>query len=175
MAARNNRWNQAAEVTTEAQVAEDILDSTENLTSITETEVQEQEQTIAEALHEIATANDPIGEVQNVKVDPTPTKVYTADQLPYVNKSAEEIFGMFGGEQSRGAISTAIRTLISVGFSKGETAKMLGKRYQHVRNVLIETAKSDETKAIRQARSNAPITLATVDSLKADEAEPKSE
>ena len=160
-------WNQAVESTTETEVETNdaMLDSTENLTSMTE---MEPEQTIAEALQEIATAEP---EVQAVTVDPTPTKVYTAEQLPYVNKTSEEIFGMFGGEKARGAISTAIRTLISVGFSKGDTTKMLGKRYQHVRNVLIESAKSAEMASRKQAQSNAPITLATVNLPEADKAE----
>lgn len=40
-----------------------------------------------------------------------------------------------------GGVSKAIRILTERGFSRGEVAKMLGKRYQHVRNVLITPVK----------------------------------
>jgi len=41
-----------------------------------------------------------------------------------------------------GSVSKAIRTLIGLGFTKSETANMLGKRYQHVRNVLLNPLKN---------------------------------
>ena len=40
-----------------------------------------------------------------------------------------------------GGVSKAIRQLTDAGFSRGEVAKMLNKRYQHVRNVLITPIK----------------------------------
>lgn len=114
------------------------------------------EQTIAEALQEIADAN-PITKVEVVG------RVYTESQLPYVGKTSGELFAMFGGESSRGAISTAIRTLTAVGFSRGETAKMLNKRYQHVRNVLIEAARSQEANDRKRAIAAKSVTLPVVE------------
>ena len=43
--------------------------------------------------------------------------------------------------ESFGGVSKAIRGLIALGYSRGETAKTLDKRYQHVRNVLITPVK----------------------------------
>lgn len=40
-----------------------------------------------------------------------------------------------------GSVSAAIRKLASEGKSRGEIAKLLNKRYQHVRNVLITPVK----------------------------------
>lgn len=40
-----------------------------------------------------------------------------------------------------GNVSKAIRGLNSEGFSRSQIAKMLNKRYQHVRNVLITPIK----------------------------------
>lgn len=40
-----------------------------------------------------------------------------------------------------GGVSKAIRKLTNAGFERGEVAKMLNKRYQHVRNVLITPLK----------------------------------
>jgi len=38
--------------------------------------------------------------------------------------------------KTHGGVSKAIRALIAGGMSKGDVARTLGKRYQHVRNVL---------------------------------------
>ena len=46
-----------------------------------------------------------------------------------------------GGELMRGAVSQTIRELHAAGFTTGEIAKKLNKRYQHVRNVLSEPVK----------------------------------
>lgn len=46
-----------------------------------------------------------------------------------------------GGELMRGAVSQTIREMHAAGFTTGEIAKRLNKRYQHVRNVLTEPAK----------------------------------
>lgn len=60
----------------------------------------------------------------------------------FTNKSAEEIFTIIaGGEKMRGAVSLTIRTLSSLDYTRGQIAKMLGKRYQHVKNVLDEPLK----------------------------------
>jgi len=45
-----------------------------------------------------------------------------------------------------GSVSAAIRKLTSEGKSRGEIAKLLNKRYQHVRNVLITPVKNPKTK-----------------------------
>jgi hypothetical protein len=59
----------------------------------------------------------------------------------YEGKTSEQIFEMFGGELLRGNVSKVIRTLISEGYSISMVSKMLGKRYQHVRNVVNEPLK----------------------------------
>ncbi|TXH42031.1 MAG: hypothetical protein E6Q97_36440 [Desulfurellales bacterium] len=43
-----------------------------------------------------------------------------------------------------GSVSSAIRKLHSEGKTRGEIAKMLNKRYQHVRNVLLTPLKKKE-------------------------------
>lgn len=52
-------------------------------------------------------------------------------------------------------VSAKIRYLHDEGFSKSQIAKALGKRYQHVRNVLI-TPVSNPTGAQTQAPQSAP-------------------
>jgi hypothetical protein len=61
----------------------------------------------------------------------------------FLNLTSEEIFTMFGGELLRGNVSNVIRELSSIGFTRGQISKMLNKRYQHVRNVLIEPLKKN--------------------------------
>jgi hypothetical protein len=46
------------------------------------------------------------------------------------------------GGKDRGNISKAIRRLHGEGFSKGQIAKLTGKRFQHIRNVLVQPLKS---------------------------------
>jgi hypothetical protein len=48
-----------------------------------------------------------------------------------------------------GSISGAIRGLTAMGKTRGEVAKILGKRYQHVRNVLITPVKSPKAVAAK--------------------------
>lgn len=43
--------------------------------------------------------------------------------------------------KDQGGVSKAIRQLAKDGKSRGEIAKLLDKRYQHVRNVLIQPLK----------------------------------
>lgn len=97
---------------------------------------------------------------------PTPPKEnneqsnLTAEQKKYANLTVDQLFDMFGGEQKRGVISEVIRTLNSVGFTTSAIAKMVGRRYQHVRNVLTEDArKADEAK--RRAAKQAAQTPTT--------------
>jgi hypothetical protein len=69
-------------------------------------------------------------------------KTIRADQTDYTTMSSTEIFqSLAGGEQMRGAVSKTIRALSAEGYTTGQIAKLLGKRYQHVRNVLTEPVK----------------------------------
>jgi hypothetical protein len=47
--------------------------------------------------------------------------------------------------KEHGGVSKAIRHFDSQGMSRGDIAKVLNKRYQHVRNVLITPIKKVET------------------------------
>lgn len=47
-----------------------------------------------------------------------------------------ELINQYGG------VSNAIRALAAQGIERGQIAKMLDKRYQHVRNVLITPVKN---------------------------------
>ena len=53
-----------------------------------------------------------------------------------------EVFDLFGGEFQRAGVSKTIRGLDALGYSRGAIAKMLDRKYQHVRNVLLQTKKS---------------------------------
>lgn len=71
----------------------------------------------------------------------TTTNTLTKDTL--ATMTAEQIFqAVAGGEQMRGAVSKTIRFLDSLNIPRGTIAKMLGKRYQHVKNVLDEPLKN---------------------------------
>ena len=60
---------------------------------------------------------------------------FTKEQ--FKDLTVEQIYVSLGTtEDTRGAITRAIVQLTEIGFSRMEIAKMLGKRYQHVRNVL---------------------------------------
>lgn len=63
------------------------------------------------------------------------TKTSTVD---FTSMSSTEIFDHFGGEFLRGNVSRTIRELSALNFTTSQIAKMLNKRYQHVRNVLTE-------------------------------------
>jgi hypothetical protein len=133
--------------------------------AITEPETKVDETVVTEATEAAVT--------ETKVMEPTAGKVYTEEQKPYLNKSSVELFSMFGGEQSRGAISLAIRTLTAVGFSRGEVAKMLNKRYQHVRNVLIEAARSAESNERKKTIAARNVTLASVN-IQSSESESES-
>lgn len=74
--------------------------------------------------------------VESPKVEPT-AQVTETKQYPI------PLDGSKGSEfiQANGGVSKSIRILTEKNFSRGEVAKMLGKRYQHVRNVLITPVK----------------------------------
>jgi hypothetical protein len=69
-------------------------------------------------------------ELTEAQVSQTKTYPYAIDGTQ-ATKAIEE----------HGGVSKAIRALTAKEFSRGEVAKMLNKRYQHVRNVLITPIK----------------------------------
>lgn len=74
-------------------------------------------------------------EVETTSTAPA-TKVETKQfPIPIDGSKGQEFITAQGG------VSKAIRVLTEKNFSRGEVAKMLGKRYQHVRNVLITPVK----------------------------------
>lgn len=64
---------------------------------------------------------------------------YTRDM--FENKTTQEIYTIFGEKETRGTTSKAIRELSSLGFTRSQISKMLGIRYQHVRNVQLQILK----------------------------------
>lgn len=101
------------------------------------------------------TGTDPKTETKaEVKTEPkilTPTapteeskeqkEVWTADQKKFVDMTQDQLWANFGGRDKRGVVSQAIRYLNALGFTKSKIADLTGKRYQHVRNVLVEDAR----------------------------------
>ena len=69
--------------------------------------------------------------VETAKVEPT-TKTYV---IPMDGSGGAKYIADLGG------VSKAIRALTDQNYTRGEVAKMLNKRYQHVRNVLITPIK----------------------------------
>lgn len=70
------------------------------------------------------------------------SKTKTFSKSDFDNLKSDEIFTkVAGGEMIRGGVSKTIRELHSAGYTTGQIAKMLNKRYQHVRNVLTEPTK----------------------------------
>ena len=69
----------------------------------------------------------------------------TAVAEPVVVKTAAELIAQYGNK------SKAIRALNGEGHKTGEIAKMLGIRYQHVRNVLVTPVKKVEVAAAEVA------------------------
>ena len=65
------------------------------------------------------------------------------DPILAVYGSLENLYGGKPGTKGDGVRthSAVIRMLASEGFSRAQIAKSLGKRYQHVRNVLIAPPK----------------------------------
>lgn len=61
------------------------------------------------------------------------------DEVDLRTLTAGDLIAHFGG------ISKTIRALNDLGWSRGEIAKAIGKKYQHVRNVLITPLTSKTT------------------------------
>jgi len=69
------------------------------------------------------------------------TKSSKQTKVDFLTMSPTEVFDHFGGELLRGNVSRTIRELSNQGLTRAQIAKVTGKRYQHVRNVLTEPAK----------------------------------
>jgi len=72
------------------------------------------------------------------------SKSKQATKADYAGMTSAEIFVAIAGpagEMGRGAVSQTIRQLHADGYPTGTIAKILGKRYQHVRNVLTQPLK----------------------------------
>lgn len=67
----------------------------------------------------------------NTKVEETPQVQDAFDAAAYIKEC--------------GGVSQAIRKLDAEGMKRGDIAKKLNKRYQHVRNVLIQPLKKSAT------------------------------
>lgn len=76
------------------------------------------------------------------KRNKTMSKTAKFNKKDFEGLESKDIFEkVAGGEMMRGAVSQTIRELHAAGFTTGEIAKKLNKRYQHVRNVLAEPVK----------------------------------
>lgn len=75
-------------------------------------------------------------------------QVYSDEQKQFIAMTQDQLWAFFGGANTRGVVSKAIRHLNAVGFTRSKIADLTGKRYQHVRNVLVEDA--------RMAKNNEP-------------------
>lgn len=69
-----------------------------------------------------------------------------AEKEKWLKHTPETFWVEFGSQQIRGQVSRAIRHLDAIGLARAEIAKVTGKRYQHVRNVLTEDAKAQAQK-----------------------------
>jgi len=61
----------------------------------------------------------------------------TSEVIPPVVLDDKHYYGKYGN------VSQTIRGMTAEGFSRGTIAKILGKRYQHVRNVLVTPLKKN--------------------------------
>lgn len=68
----------------------------------------------------------------------------TATQVQGKKDEVQKVKGLTGAQYIAkcGTVSGAIRELFGAGMSKGQIAKFLDKRYQHVRNVLLVPVKN---------------------------------
>ena len=69
------------------------------------------------------------------------TNTFKVTKEDIMDKVGDQLWELFGGELIRGNVSSVIRHLSSLGYTRGQIASMTGKRYQHVRNVLTEPLK----------------------------------
>ena len=87
-----------------------------------------QVEAVAEVLEPVAeVVSEPI--VTEPVSEPTTTSEPTFDKDQYIKES--------------GSVSAAIRKLSAEGKTRGQIAKLLDKRYQHVRNVLVTPVKKN--------------------------------
>ena len=77
-------------------------------------------------------------EVVDEMVDQINEDEVVETKIVFSKLSTKDIFDHFGGEMSRGGVSKTMRALSAEGYTTGQIAKMLNKRYQHVRNVLTQ-------------------------------------
>lgn len=87
-----------------------------------------------------------------VKTEEPPKTEKEIERNKFKAMGMDAIWEHFGGYDKRGVVSQAIRHLHTLDFTRSEISNMLGKRYQHVNNVLREDARQAEAKANRQAK-----------------------
>lgn len=81
------------------------------------------------------TAEQIVTETTVVETTAPVTEAVVSTPIPMDGSGAEQYIKDAGG------VSKAIRLLTDAGHKRGAVAKMLNKRYQHVRNVLITPIK----------------------------------
>jgi len=69
------------------------------------------------------------------------TQAQKDTKVSFDTMTPDQIWDHFGGQMKRGNVSYVIRFLSAEGFTTGRIAILLGKRYQHVRNVLTQPLK----------------------------------
>ncbi len=77
----------------------------------------------------------------------------------YLTMSPDQVIKEVGGTD-RGAISKAIRELAAMGATKGEIAKMTNRRFQQVRNILLQPLKTQQPSAPTTISSAPAIVIA---------------
>ncbi|MGD9726400.1 MAG: hypothetical protein AB7L09_21565 [Nitrospira sp.] len=95
---------------------------------------QQVEQTQDAEYHEVMQATDREPDIAHMLDE--------VQEPDYGAMTPEQIFNLLGGgEMSRGGVSRTMKALAAEGYTTAQIAKLLNKRYQHVRNVLKEPAK----------------------------------
>ena len=69
------------------------------------------------------------------------TTIKNVDTVTPETPTTEPMFNMDEAVKTLGSVSAVIRDLAMKGHTRGTIAKMTGKRYQHVRNVLVAPVK----------------------------------
>lgn len=99
----------------------------------------------------------PEAPVEEPKVEvsaPAVVDKHAEERTKFATMTTTEVWNHFGGQEGRGNVSKAIRYLTAIGFDKASVAKLTGKRYQHVRNVLVEDARQKlEAEARQKAKA----------------------
>lgn len=107
----------------------------------------------------IATAPAPEVKVEAPKIEaPALADPHAEERAKFVKMSTQEVWNFFGGQDARGNINKAIRHLTAIGFDRASVAKITGKRYQHVRNVLVEDARAKTEAENRLKARTATVT-----------------